>query len=249
MRDGRFGFLLENEYQRRLGVGALVYVAATMAAPMVFVEHAIGIELLDRGDERALSLLFGFTTFAAYLLGGVMGRLAYLDGDAAATGPCPDHVPPPPGERGPMTPSRVFTAWSTGIGIATGVLVATALGQLLDAAWGLAILNGLAAGALSQTRSTGLRDGRLDTTDNRRRSGIRALAYAVMMAPALFVHHYTELRPADEIAVSLLFVLTGFASCLLGGIMATLAYLDRDAVATDPRLHRVTPLPAERRGR
>ena len=94
-----------------------------------------------------------------------------------------------------MTPSRVFTAWSTGIGIATGVLVATALGQLLDAAWGLAILNGLAAGALSQTHSTGLRDGRLDTTDNRRRSGIRALAYAVMMAPALFVHHYTELRP------------------------------------------------------
>ena len=34
-----------------------------------------------------------------------------------------DHVPPPPGERSPMTPSRVFTAWSTGIGIATGVLV------------------------------------------------------------------------------------------------------------------------------
>lgn len=70
-----------------------------------------------------------------------------------------------------------------------------------------------------------------------------------MMAPALFVHHYIDLRPATEIAVSLLFVLTGFACCILGGIMATLAYLDRDAVAADPRLHRVIPLPAERRGR
>ena len=89
---------------------------------------------------------------------------------------------------------------------------------------------------------------RFDTTDDRRRPGIRALAYAVMMAPALFVHHYIELRPADEIAVSLVFVLTGFASDILGGIMTTLAYLARDALAVDPRLHRVTPLPAERRG-
>ena len=249
MRDGRFGFLLENEYQRRLGVGALVYVAATMMAPMVFLVHAIGIELLDRGDERALSLLFGFTTFAAYLLGGIMVRLAYLDGDGAMAGPRPDHVLPSPGERRPMTPSRVFTAWSTGIGIATGVLVAIALGQLLDAAWGLAILNGLAAGALSQAHATGLRDGWFDTTDNRRRPGIWALAYGIMMAPALFVHHYIELPPADEIAVSLLFVLAGFASYVLGGIMATLAYLDRAAAAADPRLHRVTPPPAERRGK
>ena len=69
-----------------------------------------------------------------------------------------------------------------------------------------------------------------------------------MMAPTVFVHHYIELRPADEVAVSSLFVLTGFASCILGGIMATLAYLDRDAAAADPRLHRLTPPPGERRG-
>ena len=69
-----------------------------------------------------------------------------------------------------------------------------------------------------------------------------------MMAPMLFVHQYIELRPADEVAVSLLFMLSGFASCTLGGIMATLAYLDRDAAAADPRLHRLTPPPGERRG-
>ena len=148
-----------------------------------------------------------------------------------------------------MPTLRVFTPRSTGIGIASGVLVAISLGQLLGAAWALAILNGLAAGALAQALSIGdLHGGWFDTTDNRRRPGIRALAYAVMMAPTVFVHHYIELRPADEVAVSSLFVLTGFASCILGGIMATLAYLDRDAAAADPRLHRLTPPPGERRG-
>ena len=63
-----------------------------------------------------------------------------------------------------------------------------------------------------------------------------------------FVHHYIELRPADEVAVSLLFILTGFAAYTLGSIMATLVYLDGDAAAADPRQHRVTPQPGERRG-
>ena len=84
------------------------------------------------------------------------------------------------GARGPMNPLRVFTARSTGIGMATGVLVAIAFGQLLGVAWGLAVLNGLAAGALALALSIDeLRGGWLDTTHDRRRTGIRALAYAV----------------------------------------------------------------------
>ena len=47
--------------------------------------------------------------------------------------------------------------------------------------------------------------------------------------------------------VSLLFALTGLASHTLGSIMATLVFLDGDAAATDPRLHRVTTRPGERR--
>ena len=130
------------------------------------------------------------------------------------------------------------------------MLVAIALEQLLGAPWGLAILNGLAAGALALALSCGvLGDGWFfDTTDNQRRPGTWALAYAVMIAPPLFVHNYIELRPTDEVAVSLLFMLTGFASCTLGDIMATLVYLDGDAAAADPRLHRVTPPPGERHG-
>ena len=43
----------------------------------------------------------------------------------------------------------VFTARSTGIGIATGVLVTAVFGQFVGASWGLAILAGLPAGALA----------------------------------------------------------------------------------------------------
>ena len=127
------------------------------------------------------------------------------------------------GARGAMNPLRVFSARSTGIGMATGVLVAIAFGQPLGVAWSLAVLNGLAAGALALVLSIDeLRGGWLDTTHDRRRTGIRALAYAVMLAPTLFADRYIAFRPADEVAVSLLFLLTGFAAYTLGGIMATL---------------------------
>ena len=70
-----------------------------------------------------------------------------------------------------------------------------------------------------------------------------------MIAPMVFVHHYIELRSADEFAVSLLFAFTGLASNTLGSIMATLVYLDGDAAAAaDARQHRVTQPSSERRG-
>ena len=248
VRHGRFAFLTEKAHQRQLGVGMLTY--AVMVPPMFFVDGAVGIGLLDREDQLALSVLFGSTAFAAYNLGGIMATLAYLDGDAAVAERRLHRAAPSPGAPGLMSPVRVFTARSTGIGIATGVLVAIALEQLVGTPWGLAILNGLAAGALALALSCGvLGDGWFfDITDNQRRLGTWALAYAVMIAPPIFVRDYIELRPTDEVAVSLLFMLTGFASYILGNIMATLVYLDGDAAAADPRLHRVTPPPGERRG-
>ena len=254
MRHGRFGFLLDKAHERQLGVGMLTHVA--MVPPIFFVDEAIGIELFNQGDGLALSLLFGFTASAAYFLGGILVMLAYLDGEDATAdlrlhrGVLPLHRGGlPPGGRGPMNALRVFTARSTGIGMATGVLVGIAFGQLLGAAWGLAVLNGLAAGALALALSIDeLRGGWWDTTHDRRRPGIRALAYAVMLAPALFAHRYIAFRPADEVAVSLLFMLTGFAAYTLGGIMATLVYLDDEPAAADPRLRRFTPPPGERHG-
>ena len=113
---------------------------AAMALPMFFVDDTVQIELFNPAEGLALTLLFGVTAWAAYNLGGIMTTLAYLDGDDGAVDSRLYRVAPPPGEPGPMTPSRVFTAGSTGIGSATGVLVAIALEQLLGAPRGLTIL-------------------------------------------------------------------------------------------------------------
>ena len=145
---------------------------------------------------------------------------------------------------------KVFTARSTGIGVATGVLVAAALGQLAGAAWGLAVMNGLAVGALALALSTVVRDGRFGMMDNSRRPGVWLLAWAVMSTPMFFVDNVIEieLKRADAAALHLLFGLTGFAAYSLGGIMATLNHFDSGRNATaDPRLHRVTPPPGEPR--
>ena len=105
------------------------------------------------------------------------------------------------------------------------------------------------AGALALALSTDeLHDGWFDTTHDRRRPGIRALACAVMLAPTIFAHRYIEFRPADEVAVSSLLMLIGFAAYTLGGILATLVYFDDEPAAADPRLRRFTPPPGEHHG-
>ena len=244
-RDGSTAFLLEEAARRSRGVWMLAL--AIIGGPMLFVSPAvdidIGIALLNPGDQRALSWLFGFTGGAAYALGVTMVTLAYLDDDEAAADPHLHRVATPP------TPLRVFTARSTGIGIAIGALV-IALGHLLGATRGLAALNGLVAGVLAVALSTGLRDGLLDTTDNhRRRPGIWTLTYAVMMAPTVFAHHYVELRPANEFGLAVLFTLTGFSGYVLGSVMAaTLSHLGGNDSTADPRLHRFTLPPGDRGG-
>ena len=92
------------------------------------------------------------------------------------------------------------------------------------------ILNGLAAGALALALSCSvLGDGWFFyTRDNQRRPGTWALAYAVMIAPPLFVHNYIELRPTDEVAASLLFMLTEVA-------LHTHRYYRRNARRGGPR--------------
>ena len=244
LRDGRFAAVMETGRHRRRDVG--IVAACTIAAPAIFVEDALGIELLDRGDGSALGLLFACTGSAACALSGIMATWAPSDGSVGAAGPHLHRVVPPHGGHGSMTPRRASGAQSYAIAMATGALVAIVLRQFLDLAWGLAILNGLAAGGLALALSIGgdLVGGWFDATDNRRRSGVRGLTCTVMVAPALLVHRYVELRPADEVAVSLLFLLTGAAAGVLGRVMAALEHLDGDmSVSADPRLHSVTPPP------
>lgn len=250
LRDGRFAGLMETGRHGRRDVG--IVVACTIAAPALFVEDALGIELLDRGDGSALSLLFACTGSAACVLSGILATWAPPDGNVGTAGPRLRRVVPPYGGHGPMKPRRAFRAQPYAIAMATGVLVAIVLRQFLDLAWGLAILNGLAASGLALALSVGgdLAGGWFEATDNRSRSGVRGLTWTVMVAPALLVHRYVELRPADEVAVSLLFMLTAAAAYVLGRVMAALEHLDRDtSVPVDPRLHRVTPPPAGGGGR
>ena len=53
----------------------------------LFFGDDVGIGLLDREDELALSLLFGSTGFAAYTLDGIMMTLARLEADVSAVRP------------------------------------------------------------------------------------------------------------------------------------------------------------------
>ena len=143
----------------------------------------------------------------------------------------------------------VFTARSTGIGIATGVLVTAVFGQFVGASWGLAILAGLPAGALALAGSIILRNGNFDLGSGyQRRPGVWLLAWLVMSLPASLVGIVieTELSPVNEFTFKVLMLATGMAVYALGGVMATLNHLDGDD-EIDPRLHRVTPPPDENR--
>lgn len=244
LRDGRFGGLMETGRHGRRDVG--IVLACTIAAPALFIEDALGIELLDRGYGSALSLLFACTGSAACTLSGIIATWAPPGGNVGAAGPRPHRADPPYGGHGSGKPRRAFGAQPYAIAMASAVLVAIVLRQFLDLAWGLAILNGLAAGGLALALSIGRDLGGvwLDAADNRRRSGVRGLTFTVMVVPALLVHRYVELRPADEVAVSLLFMLTAAAAHVLGRVMAALEHLDGDiSVPVDPRLNRFTPPP------
>ena len=123
---------------------------------------------------------------------------------------------------------QVFTAKSVIIGVVSGALVAAALGQLLGASWGLATLNGLAAGASALALSIVVGDGRFGMINVRRRPGVRLLASVVMILPAFLAGGVigVELARADGFALSTLLLLTAFASHVLGGVLATPDYID-----------------------
>ena len=123
---------------------------------------------------------------------------------------------------------QVLTTKSVGTGVATGVLVAAAVGQLLGAPWMLAGLNGLAAGALALAASIVVGDGRFGVMNIRRRPGLRTIAYGVIMLPAFLAGNLMdiELARAEGFALALLFLFTAFAAYALGGILSTLEDLD-----------------------
>ena len=245
-RDARFGALLFRPLDTglRLGVGVLTYTV--ILCPMFF--------LGDFVDERALTLLFGLTAFAAFTIGGMAVSLAHLDGD-------PPTLLPQLAARTDVRDTAsgrsfredrmrvaIFTTRSPGIGMATGVVVAAVVGPFLGAAWGLAVLNGLAAGALVLAFSVALRDARFvdllfrPIGMGKLQVGVWALTCTVILFPMFFVDDFVDdiidLGSADKRALTLLFPLTAFAAFTIGGMAASLAHLDGDDAGSDPHPYR-----------
>ena len=233
---------------RRRGI-----VAACTIAPAIFVEDALGIELLDRGGGSALSLLFACTGSAVCTLSGIMATWAPPDGSVGAADPRLQRVIPPYGGHGPVTPWRAFRAQPYAIAMATGALTAIVLRQFLDLAWGLAVLNGLAAGGLALALAIGGDAGRRlvrrhgHWPETVRRPGSRH-AETVMVAPALLVQTATSSLSSGrpEVAVSLLFdVLPGRRPIVLGG--CSCAALEHLGTATCGRARRSATASRSRR--
>lgn len=138
----------------------------------------------------------------------------------------------------------VFTPRSVCVGVAAGVLVASWVGGVRGADEGWAVLNGLAGGIAALAVYTCLGDGRFTFLEQHRRFGVRLLGAAVIVPPVLFVDYVIGREPsgADDGSLSLLFLFTGVAAYVLGGIMATLDHLEgEDGAPPDPRLNRLTP--------
>ena len=142
-----------------------------------------------------------------------------------------------------MKPS-LFSVRSMAVGVATAMLVAAILGQLVGAPWGLAILTGFAAGACALAVPIAMRGGRFDVLGSsvvRRHRGVWLLAYSVIVLPMFLIDDVVALDRPVGLALALLFGLTGMAAYVLGGIMATLDHLEGDATGDDSRILRVTP--------
>ena len=134
---------------------------------------------------------------------------------------------------------RVFTRRSSVAALATGVLVAVALGQLFGAPWGLAAITGLPAAATVLGGSFAARN-RLFSA---RRpypwgpapwAGAWFVGYFVAMLPGLTLGALLELNWATEAAIQLLFLLSGLAALMFGYIVRMLEPLDTAEDASTP---------------
>ncbi|MCY4506670.1 MAG: hypothetical protein OXG35_06880 [Acidobacteria bacterium] len=116
----------------------------------------------------------------------------------------------------------VFTWRSSAAALATGVLVAVALGQLLGAPWGLAVITGLPAGAAVLGVAFGARNGLFRTRPRpwgpAPLTGAFLVGQTVVLVPAMLSGVFLELSPATEATLQLLFLLAGFAALMFGYI-------------------------------
>ena len=117
---------------------------------------------------------------------------------------------------------RLFTRRSSVAALATGVLVAVALGQIFGAPWGLAAITGLPAGATALGVSFGLRNGLFRARPRPWGpvpwAGAWWVGYFVATLPAVTVSAFLELSWETRSTIRLLLFLSGLAALMFGYI-------------------------------
>ena len=130
---------------------------------------------------------------------------------------------------------RVFTRRSSVAALVTGVLVAVALGELIEAPWGLAAITGLPAGATVLGVSFGARNGLFRTRSRpwgpAPWGGAWFVGYFVATLPAFTLSAFLELNWATKATIQLLLFLSGLTALMFGYIVRMLEPLD---TAEDP---------------
>ncbi len=146
---------------------------------------------------------------------------------------------------------RVFTRRLSAAALATGVLVAVALGQLFGAPWGLAAITGLRRGppcsACPSAQETGCSARGRGRGDPAHWVGAMFVGHFVATFPALTLSAFLELSWAIKATIQLLLLLSGLAALMFGYIARMLEPLDAAEDASGGSLSSATPRPADQR--
>ena len=117
---------------------------------------------------------------------------------------------------------RLFTRRSGLAALATGVIVAVALGRIFGAPWGLAAITGLPAGATALGVSFGLRNGLFRARPRPWGpvpwAGAWWVGYFVATLPAVTLSAFLELSWETRATIQLLLFLSGLAALMFGYI-------------------------------
>ena len=130
----------------------------------------------------------------------------------------------------------MFTKRSTLGAVATALIVAAAFERLLEAPFGLAVTNGLAAGILAWVASVQFRDWsflmQAWTPKSRRHRAVVLYAALLILATFAFLNEHIESVRAVEIGFQSLFLLVGVTAFQSGSIGSILELTDDRELAT-----------------
>lgn len=203
----------------------VLYAALLVLVTFTFLSGHLQSERAVEIGFQSLFLLVGFTAFQ---LGSIGSILLLTD----------DREPATWGSRAAKAP--LLTAVSTIVAVTAGLFVMALQGFGVGAAWGLAAMNGLAAGTIVAVFAFQIRTGqmggiRLGTPMLRPWAGVSGAGQLLIMWAAFQLYAGPEFRVDLGIMFSLL--MTGYAATVLGMHAGTLGHVEAIEGAGDPVRH------------